>query len=415
MALSSAELGLRRARRNATGLLLAAAALYLLSWLPALQHPITPFVRAFAEAAMVGGIADWFAVTALFRHPLGIPIPHTAIIPTRQAILAHGVGEFIVNNFLDEQRIVARLRALDPARRIAGWLRQPGRADQAADLLSDLAGGALRVVRDDQVAAYLTARVKDRLARTSAAPLVGHLLGALAPADRQRELVQSGLAFAVQLTVANETTIRARIAEELPGWLPRIVDQKIYERVRDVLQRTEREIAADPQHPLLRQVAVMLDEWIVGLQYDPDWRARGEAITHELLDHPIVHDLALTVWRDLKQTISEVSLTDAPLRETLHGAVRRLAVLIARDPAWQQRIDDWLVAGTRLLVQRYGRTIAEFISQTIAGWSPAVTSRLIEQQFGRDLQFIRINGTIVGGLVGLTIYTVTRLVTMIVS
>ncbi len=401
---------LRRMQRTATGLLVLAGVVFVLTSIWRDAAPWVSFVRAFAEAAMVGAFADWFAVTALFRHPLGLPIPHTAIIPARKERIAVSFGRFIEHNFLDPDQITDRIRRHDPATRLAYWLRHPKRGEQVADVVAEAIGGLLRVVDDEDVSQALARGLNQRLETIPAAPLAGRLLGILLSGGRQRDALVQLVGLLADVIASNETEIRRRIAGELPPWVPRIVDQRIYERFLESIQRLLRELREDPEHPLYHQFTALIDRWIVDLQFDPHMQQQGEALKRELLSHPVVRELAQASWRDLKLTLLGQSVApSSPLRRSIAVAVARLADLLERDPEWRLKIDQWLAALVTALVRRYRRAIGEFVTQTVNGWDTAEVTRKIELQFGRDLQFIRINGTIVGGLVGLIIYSVSLL------
>lgn len=400
------SLALRKMQRIATGLLIAMSILFVITSFYREMAPWIGFVRAFAEAAMIGAIADWFAVTALFRHPLGIPIPHTAIVPRRKDRIAESFGRFIERNFLDPDKIALRLRRQNVASRLARWLRQPERSNQLADLAAESLTGLLRVANDDEVGAAIQRTLSDRVAGVPVTPLIAQLLGVVVVEQRQRDVLLQLARVLTQWVEANQEAIRKRIAGELPGWMPRIVDQKIYERLLDGARRTLAELSEDPDHPLYEQFTQTLDRWIVNLQYDTEVRAQGEALKQELLQHPMFREVAGKLWQDLKTSLlTQSTMAGSPLRESIARGLANLGDVLENDPEWSARIDGWTEDLSRYIVQRYGRTAGEFVTQTVNAWGTDEVTRKIELQFGRDLQFIRINGTIVGGLVGIVIYT----------
>jgi uncharacterized membrane-anchored protein YjiN (DUF445 family) len=400
-------LALRKMQRIATGLLIVAAMVFVVSKIFEDASPILPFVRAFSEAAMIGALADWFAVTALFRHPLGIPIPHTAIVPARKERIAESFGRFIERNFLDADRIAMIIRRQDPALRLAGWLARPERSRQVADFVAESLGGILRVANDDDVGRLIATGLSDRLTNVPAAPMIGRLLGTVIAEQRQHEVLRQLVRTVATWVEQNEEAIRLRIAGELPTWVPRIVDQRIYGRLVDGLQRTLEDLERDSAHPLYEQFTLLVDRWIVNLQYDPDVRQRGEALKAELLEHPMLRDIAASVWQDLKAgLLAQSTMPDSPLRRSVEQGIVQIAATLANDPEWRTKIDQWAEEAARAIVQRYGRTAGDFVSNTVRSWDTDETTNRIELMFGRDLQFIRINGTIVGGLAGLVIYTI---------
>ncbi|HEU4322785.1 MAG TPA: DUF445 domain-containing protein [Roseiflexaceae bacterium] len=401
---------LRKMQHIATGLLVAMTLLFVITSAFEGQVPWLAFVRAFAEAAMIGALADWFAVTALFRHPLGLPIPHTAIIPERKGRIAVNFGSFVERNFIDPDRIVERLRRQDVAGRLARLMRQPERAAQIADVAAEGLGGLLRVANDEDVGQVLARGFSERLDAVPAAPMIGRLLGAAAEDQRQREILVQLVEVATGWIETNQDSIRKRIAGELPIWLPSIVDQKIYEKLLDAARRTLNDLHANPNHPLYDQFTATVDTWIQNLQHDPQVRARGEEIKSEVLAQPVVREIAGSVWQDLKASLLLQSSTpDSQLRRSIAAALAHLGDALERDPDWRAKVNGWSETLVRYLVRRYGRATGEFITHTVNGWDTADTVRKIELQFGRDLQFIRINGTIVGGLAGLVIYSVSLL------
>jgi uncharacterized membrane-anchored protein YjiN (DUF445 family) len=401
---------LRKMQRMATGLLVGVTLLFLLTSALLRYAPWLGFVRAFAEAAMVGGVADWFAVTALFRHPLGIPIPHTAIIPAKKERIAVAFGGFVERNFLDPDKIAEKLRRQDVAGRLARSMRQPARANQVADFIAEALGGLLRVVNDEDVGQLMARGLSDQLVAVQATPMIGKLLGAATGDQRHREILIQVVALATDWIEANQTGIRRRIAGELPRWLPPIVDQKIYEKLLETARRTLGELHENPEHPLYAQFTDAMDNWIDNLQHDPQVRARGEQIKAEILAQPVLREVAGAVWRDLKTALMAQSTeVDSPLRRSIAEGLTSLGDALERDADWQEKVDTWAEGLARFVVTRYGHAVGEFITHTVNGWDAVDTSRKIEAQFGRDLQFIRINGTVVGGLVGLLIYTVSLL------
>jgi uncharacterized membrane-anchored protein YjiN (DUF445 family) len=398
---------LRRMQTIATGLLVLATLVFLVTTIFREAAPWVPFVRAFAEAAMIGALADWFAVTALFRHPLGIPIPHTAIVPQRKERIAESFGRFIERNFLDPDKIAVRVRRQDVAGRLARWLRQPERSAQVADLAAESFAGLLKVANDDEVGRLIERALSERLAAVPATPVVGRLLGAVVAGHRQRDVLLQLARVATQWVEANQEVIRNRIAGELPPWVPRIVDQKIYERLLDGARKTLGELSENPEHPLYDQFNQTIDRWIVNLQYDPEVRARGEELKEELLAHPMLREVAGSLWQDMKGgLLAQCATPGSPLRLSIARGLAHLGDVLEREPEWRGRVDGWAEDLARFAVRRYGRSAGEFVTQTVRAWETQEITRKIELQFGRDLQFIRINGTIVGGLAGLVIYTV---------
>jgi uncharacterized membrane-anchored protein YjiN (DUF445 family) len=402
---------LNRMKGIATALLALAAVVFVVALRLEREYPWAAFVRAAAEGAMVGALADWFAVTALFRRPLGLPIPHTAIIPSRKDAIGANIGRFVQDNFLTEEVIIGRLRAAHVAPRLGAWLARPESATRVARILAGGVSGVLRIVNDADVQQLLERTLAARVMNTPAAPLLGRVLGALLVGERRREALLALMQGAAQLLNDNQDAIRKQIIEAAPWWMPRGVDRTIYIRLVETVTNTLTELGRDPNHPLNTQFDALVERFIVRLQNDERLIARGEEYKAELLEHPLVRDMTASLWQDAKAALVEQSMRDdSALRETIARAVRRLGELLQRDEALAAKVNEWLEAAVLYAAREYGDEGSELIAHTVSRWDAETTSRRIELQVGRDLQFIRINGTVVGGLAGLAIYSVSLIV-----
>ncbi len=402
---------LDRMKRRATGLLVAMAAVFVVAWLLEPGHPWLGYVRATAEAGMVGGVADWFAITALFRRPLNLPIPHTAIIPQRKDRIGRSLGNFVQNNFLSQDVLGAKLRAAQLSRRAMEWLREPEHARTVVRQAAGALRNASAVVRDEDVHALLERSVIEPLKRRPIAPVLANGLALLTVNDRHQQLLDRIVHGVGKLVAENDTLIRERIRDESPWWVPGFVDDRLHDRIVDGIGRTLVSVSADPEHPLRRQLDDMLVNWIEQLRESPEVMARAETFKQQVLDHPTSEQLTESLWRELKKTLDrqvEAAENGAP-----GGIERGLAALAAaalEDEALLTKIDDWIVGAVLRIVEQHRHEVGQLISHTVGAWDPDETSRRIELQIGRDLQFIRINGTLVGGLAGLVIYALSRLV-----
>jgi uncharacterized membrane-anchored protein YjiN (DUF445 family) len=399
---------LDRMKRRATGLLVAMGVIFIVaSWFEA-QHAWLGYIRATAEASMVGGIADWFAITALFRHPLNIPIPHTAIIPSRKDRIGRSLGNFVQNNFLSPEVLAAKLRAAEISRRAAEWLSQPENARKAAQNLGSILRSAGNVVRDEDVHALLDRTVVEPLRQMPIAPVLAKGLALLTVDDRHQQLLDRVIQGLLRLVAENEALIREKIGEESPWWVPKLVDDRIHQKVLGGIERTLYEVGDDPDHQLRRQFDELLADWMVQLQTSPEVIARAEAIKQQVLDPETSGRLAASLWEELKQVLERQNLSD----EAAPGAVARglsaLAAAALEDEGLLEKIDGWVIGAVLRVVEQHRHEVGQLIAQTVSSWDPEETSRRIELLVGRDLQFIRINGTLVGGLVGLLIHTATR-------
>jgi len=402
---------LTRMKRRATGLLVVMGVVFVVAWLLEPAHPWLGYIRATAEAGLVGGVADWFAITALFRHPLNIPIPHTAIIPQRKDRIGRSLGNFVQNNFLSPDVLGAKLRAAGMSRRAAEWLREP----EHARVVVRQAAGALRsataVVRDDDVHALLERSVIEPLKRRPIAPVLADGLALLTVNDRHQQLLDRLIRGLTRIVAENEGLIRQRIREESPWWVPGFVDDQVHERVVDGIERTLFEVSADSNHPLRQQLDELLDGWIEQLRESPEAIARAEQIKQQVLDHPTSEQLSESLWREVKKVLDRQM--DAAQQGTPGGLERGLTALAQaalEDDALLAKLDDWVIGAVLRTVEQHRHEVGQLIAHTVSAWDPDETSRRIELQVGRDLQFIRINGTLVGGMVGLLLYAVTQFV-----
>jgi uncharacterized membrane-anchored protein YjiN (DUF445 family) len=401
------ERALRRMKFWATALLGLAAAVFAAARSLEPRYPWLGIVVATAEAAMVGALADWFAVTALFRHPLGIPIPHTAIIPARKDRVGATLGAFVQRNFLNREAVRARLLQLQPARRLAHWLAQPENARRLAQQAARALGTGSQFLRDEDMEALLGRALHDRIRATPVAPLLGRLLAVLTAGNKHQELLDEVIRLTARALSANTDLVRQRVDKELPWWVPSAVDERIARRIVAALERTLEEIGADPEHPLRRRFDAALDEFIVKLQGSPDAILKAERIKEEILSTQAVPELAAAIWQEMKNTLARwVAAPDEGGRAALERGLVALGEALLSDTELLSKIDSWIVEGGAALVEHYQDEVGALIAQTVRRWDPQATSRRIELAIGRDLQFIRINGTLVGGLAGMLLYLI---------
>jgi uncharacterized membrane-anchored protein YjiN (DUF445 family) len=401
---------LRRMKLLATGLLAGAAIVFVVARLFEQRYGWVGFIRAFAEAAMVGALADWFAVTALFRHPLGLPIPHTAIIPRRKDSIGLSIGRFVEDNFLSEEVLLGRISALHVVQRAAGALSQPEVSGQIAKHATTAITNALRVVDDADVQALVERSLSARVRASNPTPLLGRVLAAALAGRRQAELVHELVDVIGRLLEENKDAIRLKIQRETPWWLPRSVDRHVAERLFDTIETTLEAVRSDPAHPFHARFNALLAEFVDRLQHDPETIARGEALKEELLQNPLVRDFSASLWHDIKAAIlAQSTAPDSALHATIQRAVRKFGELLLHDDLLADKINGWVERLVVYTSQEYRHQFGQLIAHTVGRWDADDTANKIELQIGRDLQFIRINGTIVGGLAGLLIYCVSLL------
>jgi uncharacterized membrane-anchored protein YjiN (DUF445 family) len=397
-------------KRRATGLLGLAAVVFVGASAFEAEFPWLGWVRATAEASLVGGLADWFAVTALFRHPLGLPIPHTAIVATRKERIGRILGNFVQNHFLSRDVVAANLRAVRPAARAAGWLSDPQNARQIARQVAGGLAKALEALPDNEVQALVQRVVSARLRATRVAPALGKTLALVLGDNRQEELLNVTVRLAAEAVLNNRELIRDRVRAETPWWVPPALDDKIYQKIIDAVERLLRDMVMDPAHPLRTAFDDAIRDFIERLQHSPDVIARAEAMKEEWLADSSVAELSARLWETIRNAVLTYATSgDAEAPGPLDRGVSEFGTAVLANPALLAEIDDLLIDVTGSVVEKYRHEIGDLIANTVASWDPEATSQRFELAVGRDLQFVRINGTLVGGLVGLGIYAISRL------
>jgi len=399
-------------KRRATGLLALAAAVFGAAAALETRYPWLGYVRATAEASLVGGLADWFAVTALFRRPLGLPIPHTAIVATRKERIGRILGNFVQSHFLSRDVIAAKLRTMSLARRAAVWLSQPENSRRVAQQVAVGIAKTLDALPDDEMRPLVHEVVTARLRTLRVAPTLGKTLSLVLAGDAHQDLLSEAVRLAAQAVHDNRDVIRRQVRAESPWWVPGAVDDKIYEKIVGAIELLLRRIATDPGHPLRVAFDAALRDFIDRLQHSPDAIARTEALKEDWLAEPGAAELSARLWEATRRAIVKYATqtTDGAKGERpLDRGISTFAEALAANDALLDDIDAVVTDLTVRVVEQYRQEIGDFIAQTVAGWHPEATSRRFELAVGRDLQFVRINGTLVGGLVGLAIYTVYHL------
>ena len=401
---------LRRMKRLATGLFWLFTIIFAVSSIFVEQAVWIGFVQATSEAAMVGAIADWFAVTALFRYPLGLKIPHTAIIPNRKDSIGQTLGQFVKENFLKGPVIANKLRSIEASRQIADWISRPENSQQLANYVASGLAAGVQVMKDEDIQDLVQQSLTHQIRSAHIAPMLGNVLALVTSGGRKREIVQGTIKLITHLLDENKDSLMKRIAEETPWWLPKNVDQAIYKKIVEATEDTLREVRRDPNHPFLTKFDEVLTEFIDDLKNSPEVKVREEIIKDDILADPMVRDFSSSLWVDLKSAlIAYSSNPDADTRKPIQQGIIRFGEAITRDEVMLAKIDRWLEGAAVHIVEEYGYEVEHLIAQTIKNWDAEETSRKIELHTGKDLQFIRINGTLVGGLVGLMIHSISLL------
>ncbi|MDM0114711.1 DUF445 domain-containing protein [Variovorax sp. J22R133] len=401
-------------KRLAFGLLVVAACVYALATVMESRHMAWGFVAAFAEAAMVGAMADWFAVTALFRHPLGLPIPHTAIIPANKDRIGANLAGFICNNFLSTPQVLAKLEKYDPASRLAHWLAQPANAERLGGFGVAAARYALSAFDDARVRAFLGEAAAAGIAKIDFSRLAGQALDALTEGGRHQALlddvlrqvagVVEGEAVQEHITEAIAREIKALRYVGLDQVAARMATRKIVAAVANTIG----DLATQPDHPLRHRFDTFTREFIERLQHDPDFQARGEKIRAEVLAHPSLGSYLHGLWDELLAWLhADLGRPDSAIGLRIAEMAAALGQRLQADERMRQWINEQITSGAPMAIDRYREDIRRYIEERVNAWNTGEMTLELERNVGRDLQFIRINGTLVGGLVGLIIHTVT--------
>ncbi|WP_248240629.1 DUF445 domain-containing protein [Microbacterium kunmingense] len=401
--------GLRTMKAVALGALLAMAVVFAVAFSLQEQVPWLGYVRAAAEGGMVGALADWFAVTALFRHPLGLPIPHTAIIPKRKDEIGRTLGEFVETEFLRGDVVRTKLAATHISRRAGEWLRRPEHASRVGSEASVIAAGVLRALSDDDVRDVIEELAREHVLVPEWGPPVGAWLERVIDAGAHHGAVDLAAETIEHWLAANRVAFEGLVSRRLPAWVPRIAQRLVDDTVYNEAVKFVAAVRADPDHPARHAIDGYLERLAHNLQTDPATIGRLEDAKSAVFDSPRVRELAAQAWGTAKSgLLAALDDPDSGLRRRLADALADIGERLVTDAALQQRADGWVTEAAVFLVDRYRHDIASIITDTVEKWDPEETTEKIELMVGRDLQYIRLNGTIVGSLAGLVIYTIAR-------
>ncbi len=402
------QTALRRMRNAATALLAGMLGLLVLSALGQAHYPsLAPWlgwVRAFAEAGTVGAVADWYAVVALFRRPFGLPIPHTAIIPRNQMRIAESLGSFVERNFLSPELIVDRLRTHNTAKAAAGWLASPANTRTLADPLVDSLPALLQVLDDDNVARLLERSALPWLRTLDVSALAGTLLQVLTEQQRHQPLLDRGLRGAEQWLTANAGLLQAKFSEA-SRYTPVRLDAYIVNKFIAGVIALLHEVRCAPDHPLRQQLDDAMQELIVRLRTSERYRRTGRTWMRDCIRHLKREDSYRVLWQRLRAWLNaEAVREDSWMRAMVADMLASLGASVRDDPAQQDRLNAWWLQLVHAAVIRYRHQVPALITEVVKSWDPDEITGKIESEIGRDLQFIRINGTIVGGTVGVLLH-----------
>ena len=365
------------------------------------------WMHAFAEAGMVGAFADWFAVVALFRHPMGIPIPHTAIIPRRKDEIGENLAAFVAEHFLHPDVVRIKLQSANLASKTAKWLDSPAGHERVLDLGLRMVRWLLGALHEERVRSFIGRVGSRQLAKVELAPLLGRTLDWMIEDGRHQEMLTQSLRFSLVMLHDNRELIRGNVQRESPWWVPGFVDDKIVVQMLDRIEMLLLEMSLDPDHAMRGDFNAWMRRWADDLQNSPEYLDWGRQLKDGLLENQGLQDYLFSLWSDLVAGIeSDLENPDSQLREQMAGWLTGLAEELERDEDMQAWVNAWLEELVVSVVDENRHSIASLISDTVRSWDAADTSKRIEDAIGRDHQFIRINGTLVGGLVGLVIHAI---------
>ncbi|MGH3225629.1 MAG: DUF445 domain-containing protein [Streptosporangiaceae bacterium] len=406
----SVELRTRRlaaARRRATALLGVVTALFVAVTVAGAHGTFPGYVQAGAEAAMVGGVADWFAVTALFRRPLGLPIPHTALIAEQKNRFAGTLGQFVQENFLNAEVLAERIRAAGLVSRLAAWLADQANAARFAGRAADLVVTVAEALRDEDVQSVLTAELTRAIDAVEVAPLAGRALRVVIAGGHHAELFNTIVTAADRYLDEHKADFRDLFETEAPRWIPDAVYRRIFDRLYSRLRERLAAMAADPHDATRRQ----FDAWIAGLpdrlETDPGLRERGERLKRDVLASAGLRDWSSSLWQKAKETLrTQAADPDSELRRRLADLLATTGRRLGSDRTLQEGMERMIESGVRSVADQFHDELAGLVTGTIERWDAEQTSSQLELLLGRDLQFIRINGTVVGASVGVALHAI---------
>lgn len=401
---------LRRMQWLATSLLGVMLALLLLSASYQAADPWLQWVRAFAEAGVVGAMADWYAVVALFRYPLGLPIPHTAIIPKKKDSIGESLGDFVEQHFLTPENIVRKLEEHDAAKAVAEWLADPPNGRAVADAVGDFIPGMLNAMEDEDIRHFFDRSVMPQLLRLDVSRMAGNILALLTEGGRHQTFLDWALQALQGWLTANQGLIRAKFSEAsryTPGLLDSYIVEKFLAGVIALLQ----EVAANPHHDLRLQFDQATQQLIQDLKTSAEYQQKGQALLLDLIEHVRRKSYYRLLWDDIRSQVeADLRREHSLLREHIASALVLLGKGLLAEPAVQHKLNTWWLNAVHQMVLRYRHQISGLITEVVKSWDAEEVSRKLELEIGKDLQYIRINGTLVGGTVGVALHALTTLV-----
>lgn len=402
---------LRRMRWLATSLLVAMLLLLAMSVVLESRHSWLQWMRAFAEAGAVGALADWYAVTALFRRPLGLPIPHTAIISANKDRIGESLGDFVEQNFLTPEHIVARLREHDAACSLARWLAAPDNSLAVAAAIGDFLPTLLSGFSDEEIRQFFDRALTPQLLRLNVSRIAGSILSVLTQDERHQVLLDRALQALEGWLVANQELIQAKFSEA-SRYTPSVVDRYIVRKFLQGIVALLHEVTANPQHELRARFDQAVQARIHELMSSEAYRRKGEALLRRLIEHVHSEGFYRSLWENIRSRVTADLRSDSPvITGHIAAALAAVGERLLEEPGVRQRLNAWWLETARALAQRFGHQISRLISSVVKSWDAGEVSRKVELEIGRDLQYIRINGTFIGGAVGVLLHAGIRALT----
>lgn len=400
---------LRRTKFLATGALALCVVVFALAKSLQGRWPWLGFVAAFAEAATIGGLADWYAVVALFKRPLGLPIPHTAIIPSNQHRIADNLGRFIESNFLASEPVRRKLKEVDFAALVADWLSDRHRAEGLSRFVGRLVPKMLQAIEDTGLREFATRRMIERVGKVEVAPLAAELLSAFTE-DRRHQRLFDELIKSIGAFLSDEkalAVLREKIREELPSVFNLFrADAYLLKRIVSSAATLLEEVRADPEHPLRGEFDAFVYGFVEKLRYSPDYARRAEQLKRNFLARPELRGLARDVWASMRGFVEQdVASADSKTRKHLTNLFVEIGQNLARDPQIRADMNEGFVVALTSFVENQKSGVSTFVADQVKGWDLGQLTRLMEINIGRDLQYIRFNGMLIGGLAGLALYS----------
>ena len=406
---------LRKTKAVATASLVGCVIVFLTARTFQETYPLLSFVAAFAEAAAIGGLADWYAVVALFRRPLGLPVPHTAIIPSNKDRIADNLGRFIERNFLSAGAVKAKLSEVDFGMMVADWLAAPHRSSSLSNFAVRVAPQALTALENnDHLRELVSSRLNAQLEKVQVAPLAADLLQAVT-ADRHHQKLFDELLRVFGGMLNDEAalaSVRDKIRTELPGLA------NMFKAVAYLLKKIVAsggalisEVQSDLEHPMRREFDRFVERFIADLRVSPDYADRAEKLKRSLLSRPELAELSVHAWKAVRSFVeTDITSPNSMLKGQLTAMLVEIGKRLAEDPKLRAEMNHGFVTSLGAFVESQKSGVATFISEQVRGWDMGQLTRLIELNIGRDLQFIRFNGMIIGGLAGLSLHMAERII-----